>query len=69
MGPSIKKVFSSRKLCFFMKSTACDIVNKVCEAVVDALLPSVIKWPEGEALKSVINGFATQWHFLSVVVV
>lgn len=46
-----------------MKSTACDIVNEVCEAVIDVLLPSVIKWPEGEALNSVINCFATQWHF------
>ena len=45
------------------KSTACQIVNDVCKAIVDVLLPKVIKWPTGEALKSVLNGFAEEWKF------
>ena len=36
------------------KSTAC---------TVNVLLPTVIKWPTGEALKSVLNGFAEEWKF------
>ena len=45
------------------KSTACQIVNDVCKAIVDVLLPRVIKWPTGEALKSVLNGFTEEWKF------
>ena len=33
------------------------------KAIVDVLLPKVIKWQTGEALKSVLNGFAEEWKF------
>ena len=45
------------------KSTACEIVNNVCEAIVDILLPTVIKWPSGEALLTVRDGFLQTWGF------
>lgn len=45
------------------KSTACEIVNEVCQAIVDVLLPSVIRWPTGVELESVLNGFAKEWNF------
>jgi hypothetical protein len=32
------------------KSTACEIVNDVCEAIVDVLLSTVLKWPTSGAL-------------------
>ncbi|CAB4037251.1 Hypothetical predicted protein [Paramuricea clavata] len=45
------------------KSTACQIVNDVCEAIAVVLLQNVIKWPTGEALKSVLKGFKEEWQF------
>ena len=36
------------------KSTACQIVNQVCQAIADVLLPNVIKWPSGDDLKKVV---------------
>ena len=45
------------------KSTACQIVNDVCKAIVDVLLPKVIKWQTGEVLKSVLNRFSEEWKF------
>ena len=45
------------------KSTACEIINEVCQAVVEILLPQVIKWPSGEKLLNVIDGFLTTWGF------
>ena len=39
------------------KSTACEIVNNVCKAIVDLLLPAVIVWPTGEALATVRDDF------------
>ena len=29
------------------KSTVCQVVNEVCQAIVDVLLPGIIKWPTG----------------------
>ena len=45
------------------KSTACQIVNDVCEAIAVVLLQNVIKWPTGEALQSVLKGFKEEWQF------
>ena len=44
------------------KSTACEILND-CEAIVDILHPTVIKWPSGEALLTVRDGFLQIWGF------
>ena len=45
------------------KSTACEIVNNVCKAIGDLLLPTVIVWPTGEALATVRDGFLQTWGF------
>lgn len=45
------------------KSTVCEIVHDVCDAVVDILLPRIIKWPTGEKLRSVIDGFLATWGY------
>ena len=45
------------------KSTVCQVVNDVCQAIVDVLLPGIIKWPTGDYLKAVIEGFETKWRF------
>ena len=45
------------------KSTACEIVNDVCEAIVDVLLSTVLKWPTGGALRTVLDGFLQIWGF------
>lgn len=45
------------------KSTACEIVNEVCKAIVDMLLSQVIKWPTGEVLHTVLDGFLQTWGF------
>jgi hypothetical protein len=45
------------------KSTACEIVNEVCRAVVDVLLPRIIKWPTGEKLRETVAGFLSTWDF------
>ncbi len=47
----------------FRMSTACEIVNDVCKAIVDTLLSTVIKWPTGEALCTVLDGFLQTWGF------
>ena len=45
------------------KSTACEIVNGVCQAIVDTLLSPVIRWPTGETLRTVLDGFHQTWGF------
>ncbi|CAB4032936.1 Hypothetical predicted protein [Paramuricea clavata] len=45
------------------KSTACEIVNDVYEAIVDVLLSTVLKWPTGGALRTVLDGFLQVWGF------
>ncbi|KAK3733250.1 hypothetical protein QZH41_011088 [Actinostola sp. cb2023] len=45
------------------KSTACEIIKEVCKAIVEVLLTRVIKWPSGNELKAVTNGFKTRWGF------
>ncbi|XP_046855892.1 protein ANTAGONIST OF LIKE HETEROCHROMATIN PROTEIN 1-like [Xenia sp. Carnegie-2017] len=41
------------------KSTACEIVNEVCQAIFDVLLRLVIKWPTGDRLQSIVDAFLT----------
>lgn len=45
------------------KSTSCEIINDVCQAIVSILLPQCITWPTGNALRAVVDGFAAQWNF------
>ena len=45
------------------KSTSCEIINDVCKAIVNILLPKFITWPTGNALRAVVNGFASEWNF------
>ena len=45
------------------KSMACKIVNEVCRAVVDILLPQIVKWPTGEKLCETVTGFLSTWDF------
>ena len=37
------------------KSTSCEIINDVCQAIVT--------WPTGNALRAVVDGFASEWNF------
>ena len=39
------------------KASVCLTIKDVCAAIVDVLLPRYIKWPTGESLKTVIQGF------------
>lgn len=45
------------------KSTACQIINEVCQAIVDILLPQIITWPTGETLRATVDGFLSTWGF------
>ena len=45
------------------KSTVCIIVKDVCHAIVQLLLPKYIKWPVGDALVEVVQGFERKWGF------
>lgn len=45
------------------KSTACEIINDVCQAIVSILLPRFITWPTGNALRAIVDGFASEWNF------
>ena len=45
------------------KSTACTIVNEVCQSIVDILLPLYVKWPVGERLLEILDGFSSKWNF------
>ena len=45
------------------KSTSCEIINDVCQAIVKILLPKFITWPTGNALRAVVDGFASEWNF------
>ena len=41
------------------KSTVCQVVNEVCQVIVDVLLPGIT----GDDLKTVLEGFKTTWRF------
>ncbi|KAM7431033.1 hypothetical protein ABFA07_018335 [Porites harrisoni] len=45
------------------KSTACVIINEVCQAIVCNLLPSYVKWPTGQRLEESVSSFFTKWNF------
>ena len=39
------------------KSTVCECVQRVCSVIVDKLFSTYVKFPEGEALNEVIDGY------------
>ena len=41
----------------------CVIVHDTCRAIVTALMGTYIKFPEGDVLKTVVNGFEQGWGF------
>ena len=47
------------------KSTSCKLTNDVCQAIVSILLQKFITWPTGNALRAVVDGFASasEWNF------
>ena len=45
------------------KSTVCTIINEVCEAIVQVLLSSYIRWPTDQRLLEIIHGFEERWKF------
>ena len=45
------------------KSTVCIIIKSVCCAIVQLLLPKYIRWPVGDAMVEVIDGFERKWGF------
>ena len=45
------------------RSTVCTIVHDTCRAILRALMDVYIKFPSGEALEKVIDGFENKWGF------
>ena len=45
------------------RSTVCTIVHETCRAIVRILMDSYIKFPCGESLKRVVEGFESNWGF------
>lgn len=45
------------------KSTVCVVTKEVCTAIVHVLLPKYIKFPVGEGMKEVVDGFKHKWGF------
>ena len=45
------------------RSTVCEIVQETCGAIVNNLMPTYIKFPQGDALKAVVEGFDRKWRF------
>ena len=45
------------------KSTVCIVTKEVCAAIVDVLLPKYVKFPNGESLKEVVDGFKHKFGF------
>ena len=45
------------------RGSVCCIVQEVCGALVEVLMPKYIKWPEGEKLKDVVELFEHKWGY------
>ena len=45
------------------RSTVCEIVQETCQAIVSNLMQDYIRFPTGEALKAVVEGFEEKWGF------
>ena len=45
------------------ESTVCIVTKEVCAAIVDVLLPKYVKFPNGESLKEVVDGFKHKFGF------
>ena len=45
------------------RSTVCVIVQETCSAIVTSLMNTYIKFPTGDALKKVLDGFEEKWRF------
>ena len=45
------------------RSTVCEIVQDTCRAIVRILLETYIRFPTGDALKRVIDGFEDKWGY------
>ena len=43
------------------RSTVCKIVHETCQSIVTVLKSQYIKFPQGEHLKKVVDGFQTKW--------
>ena len=44
-------------------SAVCEIVQETCQAIVSNLMQDYIRFPTGEALKAVVEGFEEKWGF------
>ena len=45
------------------KSTVCIVTKEVCTALVDVLLPKYVRFPSGESLREVVDGFKLKYDF------
>ena len=45
------------------RSTVCEVVQDTCRAIVHILLKTYIRFPTGDALKRVIDGFEDKWGY------
>lgn len=45
------------------RSTVCSIVHDTCHAIVSSLMKSYIKFPTGDELQKVVDGFNAKWGF------
>ena len=43
------------------RSTVCEIVHETCSAIVTRLMDTYIRFPTGDQLDSVVDGFLTKW--------
>lgn len=46
------------------RCTVCVIVHDTCKAIVDILLASYIRFPQGSELSEVVDGFKTKWGMI-----
>ncbi|XP_070547328.1 uncharacterized protein [Ptychodera flava] len=48
------------------RSTACEIVHETCQQIIAVFLKSVIRFPTGNELERVVDGFQQRWGFPQV---